>query len=65
VSRDLINGGDQRAIGLVNVAGEETLDIPNSIADEFEFEDGVKVVAIVGPPSASETDVGFAPVKVK
>jgi hypothetical protein len=51
------------AIQVERVAGEEDLDIPDSITDEFEFEDGIKVVAIVGPPSASETYVGFAPVE--
>lgn len=51
------------AIQVERIAGEEDLDIPDSITDEFEFEDGIKVVAIVGPPSASETYVGFAPVE--
>ena len=51
------------AIQVERVAGEQDLDMPDSITDEFEFADGVKVVAIVGPPSASETYVGFAPVE--
>jgi hypothetical protein len=31
----------------IRAAGEEDLNIPDSITDELEFEDGVKVVAIV------------------
>jgi hypothetical protein len=58
-----VEGLEDGSIHAERVAGEEDLDIPDSITDEFEFADGVKVVAIVGPPSASETYVGFAPVE--
>ena len=54
---------DDGAIQVERVADEEDLGTPDSTTDEFEFADGLKVVAIVGPPSGSETYVGFAPVE--
>lgn len=54
---------DDGAIQVERVADEEDLGNPDSTTDEFEFADGLKVVAIVGPPSGSETYVGFAPVE--
>jgi hypothetical protein len=53
---------DDGAIQVERVAGEEDLGTPDSTTDEFEFADELKVVAIVGPPSGSETYVGFAPI---